>query len=507
MTDAVTRSGPYGVDRGAGKTSENATTVAEALGDWSLGDGPLYLRLADSVEHAVKRRRLRPGDVLPPERQFALALRVGRSTVVRGYELLRERGVVESRQGSGTWIKAAPHILGGAHYTLDGLSTAAPAHEHVSIDLATASFAADVSLHDELVGMSGAAVAAMLDGTGYTSSGAHPLREMVADQLTSEGLPTTVEQLLITSGAQQSISLIARRFLAPADEVVLEDPTSAGALDIFSEAHATIRAASGHLAEQPDDLIDTLRRSRPALIYLGLPSGVHGFVAPPESIQRVANAVERFGGLAVEDAGLRDLVYGKPPPYLAACTDVPVLTVGSMSKLFWGGLRVGWIRGPESLIEGLVRTKARADLGTSVLSQQLVLRLLHQRDAIRDRRISQIQENLDLARVTLSNLTPHLEWQEPQAGLTIWARLPQGTSTRFARHAHSHGVRVAAGEAFSFSGRSNDRVRISLAPSPPVFEEGLRRLASAWMSFVEQGIGDVHQTSPSRLSIEGESVL
>lgn len=485
----------------------SADRVVDALGDWTGGAGPLYARLADAVEQAVMRRRIQPGELLPPERRFALALRVGRSTVVRAYDQLRDKGIVESRQGSGTRVAASTRARGIGHLTLDGLSTAAPAQEQVTIDLATASFAADVSLRSELTGMSDAVVESILDGTGYATAGEPLLRELIASQFEDEGLPTSPEQVLVTSGAQQSISLIARKFLAPADEVVVEDPTSAGALDIFSEARATIRAVPGHLSLQPDDLVDSLRRSRSAMAYLALPSGVHGYVVPRDAIDTVARAVERFGCLMIEDAGLKDLVLAEPPPYLAARTDAPVLTVGSMSKLFWGGLRVGWIRGPESLIEGLVRTKARADLGTSALSQHLAVRLLGQREEIRQRRLDHVRENLVIAERALGTLTPALEWELPQAGLAIWARLPVGTSTRFARHAHDHGVRIAAGEAFSFSGHSNDRVRISLAPPSSLFEEGLRRLGAAWHSFADGSAGAIDHTGARRSSHEGEGTL
>src|SRR5690606_37438313 len=113
--------------------------------------GPLYLRLADAITHAITLRRLQPGDRLPAERQLAAELIVGRNTVIRASEVLRERGLLESRRGSGSWIAASAASLALTQQTLDGLSAAAPVAEQVIIDLATASLAADPALLDEVM--------------------------------------------------------------------------------------------------------------------------------------------------------------------------------------------------------------------------------------------------------------------------------------------------------------------------------------------------------------------
>lgn len=477
-------------DRARGDESSDLARLVDMLGDWHQGQGALYERLAEAFTRAIADRHLPPGQRLPPERQLAEGLTVSRNTVIRAYVALRDAGLLESRQGSGSWIAASAATLALHQRTLDGLSEAAPVWEQVSVDLATASFSADVALYEVLAQQAREATSRrLLDGTGYSDAGTVELREAIAAQFTLDGLPTSPDQILVTSGAQQSISLIARRFLTPGDSVVVEDPTSAGALDILSESRATIRSAVGHAADATADVIDALCRSRAAMAYLALPSGTHGGLASADAVERIGYASARQDSLIVEDAGVRDLVLEEPPPYLAAVTSAPVLTVGSMSKLYWGGLRVGWIRGPEGLLESLVRTKARADLGTAILSQHLAVELLSRRDEIQDRRLNHIRTNLELAAPLMPSGPGQLEWDAPQAGLGIWARLPFSTSTRFARHAHTMGVRVAAGQSFSSSGRNNDRVRISLAPAPELFVEGLHRLSAAWQSYSEQWLG------------------
>lgn len=473
-----------------GGASVDLALLVGRLGDWNQGKGSLYERLAQALVGAINDRHLAPGQKLPPERQLADQLNVSRNTVIRAYVQLRDAGLLESRQGSGSWVAASAATLTLQQRTLDGLSEAAPAWERVSVDLATASFSADVAVHDALSQQAqDAATQRILEGTGYTDAGLLMLREAIAAQFVAEGLPTTPDQILVTSGAQQSISLIARRFLNPGDSVVVEDPTSAGALDILSEARATIRSAVGHAADATADVIDALSRSRAAMAYLALPSGTHGVLASADAVERIGYASSRQDCLIVEDAGVRDLVLGEAPPYLAAVTSAPVLTVGSMSKLYWGGLRVGWIRGPEGLLESLVRTKARADLGTAILSQDLALRLLYRRDEIRRRRVEHVSRNLDIAGPLMNTLLEEFEWVAPEAGLGIWARLPFSTSGRFTRHAHEAGVRVAAGQSFSESGRNNDRIRVSLAPAPELLVEGLHRLGAAWQTYREQWNG------------------
>src|SRR5690606_32642951 len=152
-------------------------------------------------------------------------------------------------------------------------------------------------------------------------------------------------QILVTSGAQQSISLIARRFLAVGDVVVVEEPTSAGALDIFSESQAVVRAATGAAVDSVDDVLDAVARARPTLVYLSLPGGVHGGRLEAAQLERLGEHLGRQQSLIVEDAGAYDLD-ARPAPHLASvAVDSTVLTLGSMSKLYWGGLRIGWIRG------------------------------------------------------------------------------------------------------------------------------------------------------------------
>ena len=157
-----------------------------------------------------------------------------------------------------------------------------------------------------------------------------------------------------------------------------------------------------------------------------------------------------------------------------------MLTVGSLSKLYWGGLRIGWLRGPERLIHRLARRKAMEDLGSSVLSQVVAVRLLENADAFTKLRREQVEERLDAMTRGLSRRLPDWTWKKPAGGLTLWARLPRGNAAEFAQVAARQGVAVLPGSVCSPSNGFTDHLRLAFVPEPAEIREGIERLARAW---------------------------
>lgn len=457
--------------------------VVSVLGDWYSGDGPLYRRLAEAVRRAVADGRLQPGVLLPPERKLADRLSIGRSTVIRAYGILRGDGVLESRRGSGTWVAGAEPGKGRVSH--DGLQRVAPSIDDDVVDLATASLPAPAELTTAIRALGEGPMREVLLRPGYSHAGVSELREAIAAQFTAEGLPTAPREILITTGAQQAMDLIVRHFASRGDAVIMEDPSSAGALDLLREAGCVVHTAPSVASGGAAPISEVLRRRSPQLAYLQVPLGPEGVMAGAGDIVTLAGRLPAET-VVVEDASLRDLAFAghPPPPYLAArAVGDRVLTVGSMSKVYWGGLRVGWIRGAEKVVERLARTKARADLGTPVLSQHLAAWMLHHRDRVLAARLEQIRISRDALGSALTELLPQFTWTWPDGGLTVWVLMPHGTSEPFAEVAHECGVLVATGESLSPSGRNSDRLRLSFAPPPEVIREGVHRLASAWNEF------------------------
>jgi DNA-binding transcriptional MocR family regulator len=175
---------------------------------------------------------------------------------------------------------------------------------------------------------------------------------------------------------------------------------------------------------------------------------------------------------------------GDPPPPLAALEpSAPILTVGSLSKLFWGGLRVGWIRASEAILSRIARRKIMADLGGSLLSQLAATRLLANVAKIREIRRRELREKLDCLTRLLRRHLPEWSWSPPAGGLSLWVRLPRGNSDEFAQVALRHGVSVVPGSLTSPEGGLSDHLRLPFVLEKGPMEEGVLRLARAWSAY------------------------
>jgi DNA-binding transcriptional MocR family regulator len=161
-----------------------------------------------------------------------------------------------------------------------------------------------------------------------------------------------------------------------------------------------------------------------------------------------------------------------------------VLTLGSLSKVAWGGLRVGWVRGPVEFIDPLGRLKAATDFGMSVLPQAVALRVLDELPAIAAARRAVLRQRRDLAERELARRLPEWTWTQPEGGLSLWIRLPAGTGDGLAQVALRHGVDVTPGSAHAVDGAFDDHLRLCYGPPPAVLREGIARLAAAWRDYV-----------------------
>lgn len=449
----------------------------------------MYARLAKAIRAGIGDGTIPVGSRLPAERVLADALAVSRTTVTAAYGLLEEEGRLERRRGSGTRVKLRSDLQGAEAPTVplsQGVAIETLLGElEGTVDLTVAGFLGAEALPADMLAISAEeAENALLGHVGYLPSGLPELRERIAAWLSRQGLPTVSPQVIVTSGAQQAIGLVAALVLQPGDAVVLENPTYFGAIDLF-------RSRGARLVPVPLDrdgvdveaLTDAVATSAPALIYVTPTcNNPTGTVLSPERRRSLARLLESFGGYAIEDQALAPLLYKDEPPLsIAALTDSEnVVVVGSMSKLFWGGLRVGWIRGSETLITRLARLKVMADLGSSLPSQLIASRLLPKAAEMQARRREQLRERWRVLTNLAAELLPSWELCPPAGGPFAWARLPGGEADRLAQIANRRGVRIMPGSTLSVDGSHADHVRLSLTPEVETLAIGLRRLAEAW---------------------------
>jgi DNA-binding transcriptional MocR family regulator len=477
----------------------NAAALVGILGNWSEGDGPVYRRLSRVLGAAIDRGALEPGSRLPAERVLAAALAVSRTTVVSAYEQLRAAGRVESRRGSGTRVRGTPSRGPGLRLREDpsGSFRRHPVYRSLvdgpgdTIEFLGAHLPAPDMLPRELARVDERLLRDLARGPGYLPMGLPALRQAIARHLADWGVPTTEDQVMVTHGAQQAIGLAGALFLERGDAVVVEDPTYLGSIDIFAGLGARLLTVPvGADAAWLARVKDLVARAAPRLIYL-MPTfhNPTGAVMPETCRRGLARLAREMSVPILEDNTLADLsLSGKPPAPIAAFdAAAPVLTVGSLSKLFWGGMRIGWIRGSEELLARVTRLKIMADLGGSLVGQLGAVRLLAQAERVKRVRRREMRERLDRLTKLLRRTLPSWTWDAPAGGLSLWVRLPQGDANAFAQVALRHGVAVVPGTLASSSGGFTDRLRIPFVLDAAPMREGVERLARAWTAYAGPG--------------------
>lgn len=481
-----------------------AHELAERLGDWRHEPGPLHARLAASLRRLVDGGVLEPGALLPPERRLADALDVSRTTVVAAYDRLKDTGTVVSRQGSGTRVAApgsppvgAPAVVDqGPNDVFRGLLR----DPGGTIDLSAACPPASPLVTAALAAMDPADLVAVTASHGYQPAGLPTLRKALAAHLTSTGVPTEPAEVLVTNGAQQAITLIAALFVRPRDTVLVEEATYPGALDVF-------RAVGARLVPVPmddgglrlDAVEELLDRTAPRLLYTVAtfqnPSGAVLDLARRRALLRLASV---RGVPVVDDRAVADLhLSGPPPPPSLAALDGGdgVLSVGSLGKVLWGGLRIGWIRAAEATVARLARLRAVGDLGGPLVSQAIAARLVPRLAEAVAERTQALRAGRDRLVADLGDLVPEWTFTVPPGGTVLWVRLPAGDARSFGQVALRFGVTVAAGPAVSPAGAFADHLRIPFVADPDTLTEGVRRLAVAWRAY-SPGLRDTFTSEP-----------
>ena len=310
---------------------------------------PAYRALAHSVRSLILDGRIALRTRVPAERDLAAALGMSRTTVTAAYDLLREDGFLESRRGSGTWTMlppgSGPNGYGG------WLMPSEPGSADVAIDLSCASFGLSAELLGEALAESGPALAALAGFTGYYQAGLPELRELIAERYCERGLHTTPDQIVITSGAQHGNVLALSLLCGPGDRVVVESPTYPNSVEAMRRARLRpVPVPVGDDGIESDVLAAQLRQAVPRVAYLI--ADFHNPTGTLMSFTRRAEAAEAAraaGTWIINDETVTDMALDvpAPPPFPASVSKAAaeqVLSVGSMSKSHWGGLRIGWIR-------------------------------------------------------------------------------------------------------------------------------------------------------------------
>ncbi|MFJ8041744.1 PLP-dependent aminotransferase family protein [Kitasatospora sp. NPDC096147] len=322
-----------------------------------------------------------------------------------------------------------------------------------------------------------------------TTEGDPALRGAVAARLTARGLATDADDLVVTTGSQQGLTLLIAALLEPGDVVLVEDPCYLAALQAFAFAGARVvpvpTDGDGLL---PDALAELVATERPKLLYL-VPNFQNptGRTLPAERRRAIAELAGRHGFWIAEDDPYGELRYdGEPQPWIASLPGAEDRTalLGSFSKVLAPGLRLGHLRAPAALRRACVVVKQSADLHTSTIDQAAAARYL--RDADLDAHLARIKaayrERRDALLAGLPKTLPEgSSWNAPEGGMFLWVRLPEGyDATALLATAVRHDVAYVPGAPFHAVTPDPRTLRMSFTThSPAEIEEGLRRLAAA----------------------------
>ena len=457
-------------------------SFARLLGEWRPPHGRgLAGALADRVRLLVLDGRLPLQSRVPAERDLADALGVSRTTVAAAYDALRAGGVLHSRRGAGSWTRLPADPAGRADTGGFGPQDAAPtAPDGGLLDLAHAApaapsealrTAAAAALHD---------LDALLGRHGYDRVGLPVLRDAIARRYTVRGLPTTPDQVLVTAGAQHAITLALAELVAPGDRVLVEHPTYPNALAAITGRGARPVPVPMVDGWDLDLLTAAVRDAAPRLAYL-IPDlqNPTGAVLPAADRERVVALARRTGTPLLVDETMTEVWIDEPLPAPVPGAP-PVLAVGSASKVFWGGLRVGWIRAEAALVRRLAARRASIDLGGPPLEQLVCARLLDDVDALAAARRTELAAARERLLAGVGELFPAWRPSRPSGGLSTWIDLGEPASSRLTVAARRHGVLLAAGPRFGVDGAFERFLRLPWTLPPDRADDALRRLALAW---------------------------
>ncbi|WP_130796726.1 PLP-dependent aminotransferase family protein [Streptomyces otsuchiensis] len=486
MTDWTSTVGATQLRRLLGSHPQEAATRVPGTPGTRPARLPAYRALADGLRYLVLEGRIPVSARLPAERELATALSVSRTTVASAFEALRADGFLESRRGAGSWTT----VPAGQAPPTGGLDPLPPDAASSVIDLGYAALPAPEPLLTRAFQEALPDLRTTTGTHGDFPAGLPALRRALADRYTARGVPTMPEQIMVTTGAMGGVAAVRRLLAARGERVAVEHPSYANVLQLMRDTGARLVPVAMGEGLSGWDLPAwrrVLRDAAPRLAYVV--ADFHnptGALADEEQRRELVAAARAAGTLLIVDETMHDLdLRPGATPARPVCAFDPggsaVITIGSASKAFWAGMRIGWVRAAPETVRSLVAARAYADLGSPVFEQLAVARLMNGDgwDAAVALRRRQVTDNRDALAAALRSRLPDWEFAVPEGGLTLWVRAGGLSGSRLADVAERHGVRVPAGTRFGLDGAFEGYLRLPFTLPGPLADEAVSRLATA----------------------------
>lgn len=451
---------------------------------------PLFRQVYTYLLNRMERGEWGVHDKLPSIRLLAEELKVHRLTVFKAYRQLTEDGKVYVKDKSGYYVSPINLLSAteeGAAVSAYTLTNPMSDIQRVPVKYQFSQALIDPGLLPNL--FLSEYVKKVFDlypkvmGSYSSVQGDDELRATLIRHYRNQyQLQLSSEELLITSGAQQAINLIARIVLGPMDTVLVERPTYSVAMDIFRREGARLVPVEitpmGYDLEKVEAL---MKKYKPRMFYMNpTHHNPTGYTVPARQRKLLVELAERYRCLLVEDDPFRDMYFEKqpPPPFFAYDTEGWVIYISSFSKYVAPGLRICAVACRYPFMERLITAKSLADNGTPLLNQKI---FLHYYTSPR------LQQHLDKLRIALQVhkeiveeelAAAGWEWISPQGGLNLWVKLPDQLSVdQLFAASMAQSIAFVPGALFDPLGEMKSRLRLSYSfASEGVLREGVQRL-------------------------------
>jgi DNA-binding transcriptional MocR family regulator len=459
--------------------------LARELGNWrtSSASGPAYQGLADGLRLLIVDGRLPIGAQLPSERALSEALRVSRTTVTAAYAQMRDDGYLNGRRGARS-TTALPVAEGRR-------SAAVPAT--ATVNLSAATLAAPTGVAARAYAEAAEQVMPYLNDIGIELTGVAPLREAIAERYCVRGLPTEPDEIMVTTGALHAVTLILATYTQPGDRVLVEQPTYHGALSaIAARGIRALPVAVTNAGWELDAIDAAVRQLAPNLAYF-IPDNHNptGLSMPWAQRTELAHVIAETRTRTIVDETITDMWLDEPVPApLAAAMTTRrdlVLTVGSMSKSFWGGLRIGWIRAERSTLATIGALRPSIDMGTAIVEQLAAAILLGAEDEVLPQRRDILRGRRALLLSLLDEYLPDWQAAPGTGGMSLWVRLPAPMSSAVSAAASRMGLEIPPGPRFGVDGTLERFIRVPYTLPDEQLTEAIELLARAWHSVTGAG--------------------
>lgn len=475
---------------------------------------PLYRQIAEQIEHLILSGELPAGYVLPPERKLAEQLKVNRTTILNAYRTLKADGLLSANIGSGTMVEGNINQTKNSDLPsvrkqilpmyYDPLFADVGKFRMSAYEKEMLKFTANQSLISFSVGIlnqwgypfQGEAFERLYKekGKGLLSHTPYRGLDILLEQLRQYLMPYNIKclqnEMMITSGSQQGIGLVADIFIEPGDVVVVEDPTYFLGKQVFEMKGARVIGIP-----MEDDGMDiryleqVLKTTQVKLIYtmpnLQNPTNCN---MSTEKKTKLLQLSYEHRAIILEDGAYNDLRFDHKKPITLKSMDYnqQVIYIGTFSKVFSLGVRVGFILATSEVIKRLAYIKHLRDIHTSSISQWLVYDQLVTKnmEAYVDTAVTEHQAKLNDFVETMEDLdfkSYGIDWIMPSGGIYLWIQLPETVDgSRLLKVAKQHGIVFAPGQLFSVTSRNDHHLRINFAYNDQLTNKrGLKLLLEA----------------------------